>query len=69
MDKPLIIKLEEFESNLIDIINQSGLPAFMLKEPMRNAYDNIITLAKKELEQAKKVYQESEQQNSEPSEN
>ena len=69
MDKPLIIKLEEFESNLINIINQSELPAFMLREPMRNAYDSITTLAKKELEQAKKVYQESEQQNSEPSEN
>ena len=69
MDKPLIIKLEEFESNLINLINRSELPAFILKEPMRNAYDSITTLAKKELEQAKKVYQESEQQNSEQSEN
>ena len=59
MDKPLIIKLEEFESNLINLINRSELPAFMLREPMRNAYDSISTMAKKELEQAKKVYQES----------
>lgn len=59
MEKPLSIKREEFLLSVVNAINDSGLPPFMVCEVMKDITFNVERLAREQLEADKKAYYES----------
>ena len=47
--KPIILTIKEIEDKIIDIINNSGLPAFYLLRIIRSIEKDLIPLEKEEL--------------------
>lgn len=61
--RELIIKEREIKEKIIGVINNSGLPAFILKSIIKELYEQINTLAEKQYEEArnaKELKKESE---------
>ena len=59
MDKPLSIKKEEFEQGLVQLINNSGLPAYII-EPILRAYTlEIKGLSEAQTNSERQQYQAS----------
>lgn len=56
--KPLTIIYDEFVIDLRDLINNSGLPAFIIEPVLKDAYNLVKTAEQKQLENDKKLYQE-----------
>lgn len=50
--KPIILTIKEIEDKIIDIINNSGLPAFYLLRIIRSIEKDLIPLEKEELKVA-----------------
>lgn len=67
MDKPLTLKINEFQKAMTSVIEQSGLPIYILKYQIKDLLAEIEKLesdfAQKELEE----YYQSQQQNEEES--
>lgn len=59
MNKPANLIVEETKENLTKVINESGLPPFLLELIIRDIYNQISFLKQKELEKSKKDYEES----------
>lgn len=59
MTKPANLIVEETKENLTKVINESGLPPFLLELIIRDIYNQISFLKQKELEKSKKDYEES----------
>lgn len=59
MTKPANLIIEETKENLVKVINESGLPPFLLELIIRDIYNQISFLKQKELEKSKKDYEES----------
>lgn len=59
MNKPANLIVEETRENLSKVINESGLPPFLIEPIIRDIYNQISFLKQKELEKSKKDYQES----------
>ena len=49
----LILKNEEFKEKIVQDINESQLPAFILKPIIKDIYEQIITLEQKQYMEAK----------------
>jgi len=59
MEKPLSVKREDFLLSVVNAINDSGLPPFMVYEVMKDITSNVERLAREQLEADKKAYYES----------
>ena len=59
MNKPANLIVEETKENLTKVINESGLPPFLLEPIIRDIYNQVSFLKQKELEKSKKNYEES----------
>lgn len=60
MQKPLEIAYEEFVRRLVETVNGSGLPPFVVAQCLRAVLSEVDALAKQHYEQAKEKYSESE---------
>lgn len=58
MNKPITIVREEFIEELTNLINNSGLPAFILEPVLRDTYNKVKAVERQQLENDKKRYQE-----------
>lgn len=58
MNKPITIVREEFIEGLTNLINNSGLPAFILEPVLRDTYNKVKAAERQQLENDKKRYQE-----------
>lgn len=59
MEKPLTLKMREIEEQIVKMINESGIPIFILKNSFEKIYNQLISLEQKEYEIAKKEYESS----------
>lgn len=56
-EKPIILKIRDFRLSLESLINESGLPAFLLTNIVGEFYRELITLEKTELETAVEYFE------------
>jgi len=59
MNKPLNLKAKEFEEQLVKLINESDIPAFILKPIIEKIYKQLEIVEQKQLEIVTKEYNES----------
>jgi len=59
MNKPISVKYEEFKQGLLSLINNSGLPAFMIEPILQNYLAETQMLAKRQYELDKSEYEKS----------
>lgn len=57
MNKTADLIVEETKEKLTNTINESGLPPFLLELILKDIYNQISFLKKKELEKSKKEYE------------
>ena len=57
MNKPADLIVEETREKLTNTINESGLPPFLLEPILKDIYNQVFFLKKKELEKSKKEYE------------
>ena len=67
MDKPLSLKIQEFQKNISDIISNSELPIYILKYQIKDLYDEISRLADDFAQRELAQYYQSQQQTEEES--
>lgn len=60
MEKPIEIKIEELKNKLIQEINSSKLPPFVVEPIIKEIYNQIEEIRKQELAKAQKEYNESQ---------
>ena len=59
MTKPANLIIEETKENLVKVINESGLPPFLLEPVLKDLYNQISILKQQELERSKQEYENS----------
>lgn len=59
MNKPANLIVEETKENIVKLINESGLPPFLVEPILKDLYNQISILKQQELEQSKKQYEDS----------
>ena len=58
----IILKKREFEENLVNLINESNLPAFVLKSVVKDLLEQLNILEQQQLEQAQKNKQKKDKE-------
>lgn len=59
MEKPINLKAVELENDIVKLINDSKLPAFILKPIVERVYNQINQLEQLQLEDSKVEYEKS----------
>ena len=59
MNKPISIVREEFKQNMIELVNNSNLPMFVIEPIMNEILVEVRAVAKTQFELDKKRYEES----------
>ena len=59
ISKPITVARQEFAENIVELINNSGLPAFVALEILKSCEVELNTLAQKQYEQEKAEYEKS----------
>jgi hypothetical protein len=59
MEKPVSIKVQELKEELVDLINDSGLPAFIVEPIVKDIYEQIIQAKNQEYTKDKENYENS----------
>lgn len=59
MNKPADLIVEETKERIVKIVNESGLPPFLLEPILKEIYNQVNILKQQELEQSKKQYENS----------
>lgn len=62
MQKPTIIAREEFSQNLIQLINTSELPTFIIRDILNILLSEVTAQCRTEYEQANEEYMKSQQE-------
>ena len=57
----LIIKQEEFNKELAELINKSGLPAFIVEPILKDYYNQVVELKNQQYQQAIQITEEKKQ--------
>lgn len=65
MDKPITVARKEFIDKLVELINGSGLPAFILADVLAGCMKEVSELADKQYQADLKAYKESEEKEAE----
>ena len=58
----LIFKNREVKENIVSIINNSGLPAFVLKSIIKDCLEQLNELENKEYQEAKQIIETKQQE-------
>lgn len=58
----IIIKKREFEEELVKLINDSNLPAFILKPVIKDLFEQLNVLEQQQFEQAQKMKEEKDKE-------
>jgi hypothetical protein len=45
MDKPITVALKEFREGVVELVNNSGLPACMMEPVFRNLHSQLVQIA------------------------
>lgn len=61
MDKPTTMRHREFKTDLISLINESGLPAFVLVPVMEQVLSELKAIEEQQYLEDKKHYEEAEE--------
>ena len=64
MNKPANILVEDTKEELIKVINESGLPPFLVEPIIKDIYNQVVFLKQQEFEKSKKEYEESSKKSS-----
>ncbi len=59
MNKPLSVAYEEFKQNMLNIINNAGLPAFIVENVLQNYLIEIKAIAKQQYQSDRTEYEQS----------
>lgn len=59
MEKPTILKVKETEDRIVQIINESNVPAFTIRPVLERLLAEVKTLEEKEYQQEKTIYEEN----------
>lgn len=59
MDKPLVLIYEDFKQELANLINNSGLPAFVIEMVLQNYLIETRNISKQQYQYIKTQYEES----------
>jgi len=59
MEKPLNLKIQEFKTQMINIINEAKLPAYILEPIMKDFHLQLQKIEQEELMKSQKEYQNS----------
>lgn len=60
MNKPLTVARQEFVDSLVALINESGLPAFILREVIAKTDTELARVEQEQYQQEKKAWEESQ---------
>lgn len=60
MEKPITIMKNEFDEALVKLVNESGLPAFILKPSVERMLQLLEQLEARQIEQDKKAWEEEQ---------
>lgn len=63
MNKPITVVYEEFKQNLADLINNSGLPAFVIEPILQNYLNEARVAMSKQYQIDKDKYEKSLKEN------
>lgn len=63
----LILKERKFKEDMVNVINNAGLPAFMLKPFIKELLEQLDVLEQKQYEEAKKEEEEKQKKEQEES--
>ena len=63
MNKPITVAYEEFKLELASLINNSGMPMFLIESILQNYLGEVRAVAQKQYENDKKQYEASLQEN------
>lgn len=58
----IILKKREFEENLVNLINESNLPAFVLKPVVKDLFEQLNLLEQQQFEQAQKMKEKKDKE-------
>ena len=58
MNKPLSIAYRDYKQAIVDITNNSGLPAFLIAPVMRDLFEEVTNASRMEYETQKRQYEE-----------
>ena len=59
MEKPVTIQIDELKKDLVGVVNNSNLPAFMLDFILKDIYTEIHSVCQLQLEKDTKDYNDS----------
>jgi hypothetical protein len=59
MNKPSTIIYEEFKQELANLINNSGLPAFIIEPVLRDYLNEVMLMAQRQYQADKANYEQS----------
>lgn len=57
--KPMSVARNDFINDLTDLINKCMLPPFVIEEVLKDTYNQIVMISKKQLENDMKNYQDA----------
>lgn len=63
MNKPIELAAYEFNQALVELINNSRLPAFIVAQSLQGVLTDVTHIAEQHLEAAKKKYEEEGEKN------
>ena len=63
MEKPISVIRQEFIETLVNVINSSGLPVFVMREVVGGLYKELQIGERKELEDDKEAWKKSQEEN------
>lgn len=58
MDKPITLVREEFKQSLVNVINNSGLPAFVIEPILNECLKEVRIVMQKQYESDKSKYEQ-----------
>lgn len=61
MEEVILMK-REFEERLVELINKSELPAFILKPIIKDLFEQLNMLEQQQLEQAQKIKEKKDKE-------
>lgn len=59
MDKPLTVARQEFAEQIVNVINESGLPAFIMSDILKTAIAEVDKIAQAQYEADRRKYEKS----------
>ena len=59
MNKPANLIMEKTKENIAKVVNESGLPPFLLEPILKDLYNQVSILKQQELEKSRQEYENS----------